>query len=104
MPWVAMNTISAGIGIASAIQNTIKGIQQIKSANANSQPSASKLDTRGGGGGVSAPLQPQAQTTMLNQSQINQIGNASVRAFVVESDVTGQQERIRRLNRASRIN
>jgi len=105
MPFVALNTISAGIGIASAIQNTIKGIQKIKSANANSSPSGAGGGIGGGGGGgVSAPLQPQAETTMLNQSQINQLGNASVRAFVVESDVSGNQERIRRLNRASRIN
>lgn len=105
MPFVALNTISAGIGIASAIQNTIKGIQKIKSANANSSPTGAGGGIGGGGGGgVSAPLQPQAETTMLNQSQINQLGNASVRAFVVESDVSGNQERIRRLNRASRIN
>jgi len=55
---------------------------------------------------VSAPLQPQsplASRTRLEQDQINQIGNATVRAFVVESDVTNNQERIRRLNRAARI-
>ena len=62
----------------------------------------------GGGGALSssAPLQPAApaQTnTLLNQQQLNQIGNASVRAFVVESDVTNNQERIRRLNRQARI-
>ena len=55
---------------------------------------------------ASAPLQPQsplASRTRLEQDQINQIGNATVRAFVVESDVTNNQERIRRLNRAARI-
>jgi len=64
----------------------------------------------GGGGNVPTtsqvtPLQPQIQNTntLLNQNQLNQIGNATVRAFVVESDVTNNQERIRRLNRASRI-
>lgn len=67
----------------------------------------------GGGGGVNAgslqsaaPLQPrapQATNTVLNADQLNQIGNATVRAFVVESDVSSGQERIRRLNRAARI-
>jgi hypothetical protein len=67
----------------------------------------------GSGGGASipsaqaatAPLQPQnvAQRTRLDADQLNQIGNATVRAFVVESDVTGSQQRIRRLNRAARI-
>lgn len=53
-----------------------------------------------------APIQaniPQSQRTRLDQDQLNQIGNAAVRAFVVESDVSSNQERIRRLNRAARI-
>ena len=54
--------------------------------------------------GQTAPLNPQLQTTTLNQSQINQLGSATNRAFVLESDVSGNQERIRRLNRAARIN
>jgi len=40
---------------------------------------------------------------MLNQGQINQLSSATNRAFVLESDVTGNQERIQRLNRAARI-
>jgi ribosomal protein S13 len=51
-----------------------------------------------------APLSAQASTTTLNQAQVNQIGNVAARAFVVESDVSGNQERILRLNRAARIN
>jgi hypothetical protein len=51
-----------------------------------------------------APLSPSFQTTALNQAQLNQIGNVAARAYVVESDVSGNQERITRLNRAARIN
>jgi FtsZ-interacting cell division protein YlmF len=66
----------------------------------------------GGGGSPSAsqaaqaaPLQPQAQSvnTRLDAQSLNQLGNAASRAYVVESDVTGNQERIRRLNRAARL-
>lgn len=62
----------------------------------------------GGGSNVSAsapvtPQLPNATRTTLDQQQLNQIGNATVRAFVVESDVTNNQERIRRLNRAARL-
>lgn len=64
----------------------------------------------GGGGNTGAvanapltPQLPQSTRTRLEQDQINQIGNATVRAFVVESDVTNNQERIRRLNRAARL-
>jgi hypothetical protein len=69
---------------------------------------------KGGGGsintsapsiaGVTAPIKSQAETTTLSASSINQIGVASSRAFVLETDVTNNQERIQRLNRAARIN
>ena len=72
----------------------------------------------GGGGGGSipsstisglegaAPLSPQASVTALPQDQINQLStaNAAVRNYVLESDVTSNQERITRINRAARIN
>jgi hypothetical protein len=53
---------------------------------------------------AAAPLAAQATTTTLNQGQINQIGNVAARAYVVESDISGNQERVYRLNRAARIN
>lgn len=59
-----------------------------------------------GGGTTAAPLQPRAPgatSTVLDQQQLNQIGNATVRAYVTETDVTSNQERVRRLNRAARI-
>jgi hypothetical protein len=71
-----------------------------------------KIPGQGGGGGaVPSGLvpatpnipRPQQQTTALDRNSLNQIGNASARAFVVESDVSGSQERIRRLNRAARL-
>ena len=66
----------------------------------------------GGGGNISAPstpsatapIAPQMSQTAINQQLVNQVGNAATRAYVVESDVSGKQERIQRLNRAARIN
>jgi hypothetical protein len=56
--------------------------------------------------GVTAPSIPQnaitGQTT-LDRNSLNQIGNATSRAFVIESDVTNNQERVTRLNRAARL-
>ena len=103
-PWVTLNTISAGISIASAVSSVAKGINQIRSTNTDKGGSPS-----GGGSispasvGAAPPLPPQAETTLLNQGQVNQIGNAAARAYVVESDVSGNQERIQRLQRAARI-
>ena len=75
---------------------------------------ATKIPGKGGGGGnlpsganvaaAVAPLTSQAATTTLDQQSINSIGQASSRAFVLETDVTNNQERIARLNRAARIN
>jgi hypothetical protein len=122
------------LGVASALINTYVGaseviraksvlpepfgtIQKIASVAAiiatglKTVRTITAVQVPGGGGGsmpsmpsMSAPLMPQVSTTTLNQAQVNQIGNVAARAFVVESDVTGNQERIQRLNRAARIN
>lgn len=49
------------------------------------------------------PQQPQNQTTTLDQRSLNALGSATTRAFVLESDITNNQERVERLNRAARI-
>lgn len=89
-----------------------KGIAAVKKIVAVQVP-------KGGGGGgsaavssataalssIQAPIRPEAQTTMLNQASINQIGNAAApRAYVLESEGSSAQERITRINRAARIN
>ena len=94
--------------IASVAGIIATGMRAVKSITSVQVPSV-----KGAGGGgvsipsipsVSAPLMPSVQTTTLNQAQVNQIGNVAARAYVVESDVSGNQERITRLNRAARIN
>lgn len=102
-PVILRNNIQAGISIAAALAATAKGITQIKGANQNSTGGGGGGNLPGAAGGTSAPLPPQMSTTMLNQGQINQLSSATARAFVLESDVTGNQERIQRLNRAARI-
>jgi len=97
--------INAGISIATMIAATAKGLAGIGAGGGGG--TGGNVGGGGGGGdngGTKAPIQAQLQTTTLNQSQIQQMGNAAVRSFVVESDVSGNQERIRRLNRAARIN
>lgn len=88
------------IRTAAVISNIKKAKELLNSAkvpgNAGGGPNPSIPTT--------APIAPQMSSTALNQQMINQMGNAATRAFVVESDVSGNQERIRRLNRAARIN
>jgi len=98
-----------GYAIAQAIATGLAGFAAVKNILKVQVP-------KGGGGGTggaslsmpnvsaAAPLPPQAQVTNLSQASINAVGNAANRAYVLETDVSNNQERIRRLNRASRIN
>lgn len=91
---------------------------QIAAVLAAASRAKSVLSSGNSGGGVSttaaatpllpqAPLTPQAATTTLDQTSINNIGNAAVggvnavRAYVVEGDVSDSSERMARLNRAA---
>jgi hypothetical protein len=100
-----IGTISKVINVATIIAT---GIKSVKAIIGTKVPNAGG----GGGGGVSTPsipaitppLPPQLNTQLINGGQVNQLASATARAYVVESDVSGNQERINRLNRASRIN
>lgn len=53
-----------------------------------------------------APMTPQlpnATTTNLSQQSINDIGNQAVRAYVIESDVTSNQQRITAIRQRARF-
>lgn len=56
---------------------------------------------------AAAPITPPAPLintrTQLDSTSIQQMGSATNRAYVLESDVTNSQERIRRINRAARL-
>ncbi len=97
-------TISRIANITAVVASGLNAVKNIGKAQV---PGTSSSGGGGSVGATPAPLQPQlpaATSTLLNQQQLNQIGNAAaVRAFVVESDIANNQERIRRLNRAARI-
>jgi len=101
-----IGTISKVINVATIIATGIKSVKAII---------GTKVPNAGGGGGggsvsapsipaITPPLPPQLNTQLINGGQVNQLASATARAYVVESDVSGNQERINRLNRASRIN
>lgn len=99
-----LGTISKIVNVAAIVAAGIKSVKSILSVKV---PASSG----GGGGGsvpstlsIAAPIAPQVSGTALQQAQINQLSSATTRAFVLESDVSGNQERIQRLNRAARIN
>ena len=65
----------------------------------------------GGGGGVPtmssmAPMAPQlpaVQTTNISQGSINDIGNQAIKTYVVESDMTSNQQRIAAIQQRARF-
>lgn len=73
------------------------------------------LSTVKGGGVSSAPMPsisssapmtpqaPQAQITQLNAESINALGNQAIKAYVVETDVTTNQQRIKAIQQRARF-
>ena len=112
-PWVTINTISAGLSIASTIAAAAKSISEINSA-------ASSAGVGGGGGAspaasVTMPTPPKAAGAAAPEINVSggqtanaqlaeTIGAASgrpVKAYVVSGDMSSQQALDRRTNRAA---
>jgi hypothetical protein len=111
MPWVAINTISAGLSIASTIASAVKSIQQINSADSKGTSGGGSIS---GGGGAAMPPPPtvaaaptpqiQTQGGQNPTSQLSQTISGAmkpVRAYVVSQDIQSQSALDRRTNRAA---
>jgi hypothetical protein len=88
-PWVTLNSVSAGIGIASSIAATVKGLSAL--GGGGNAGSSSGAPSGGGGGSAPAP-----QFNVVGNSGVNQIAQTlgsqqPVQAYVVASNVTTQQ-------------
>jgi hypothetical protein len=124
---IAQATINMWVGVTEVLRNKttipepfgtiqkIASIATIIASGTNAIKNLTKVKVPGAGGGASgagagsagssAPLTPalSTQRTSLDQNTINNIGNQAIKAFVVETDVTTNQETVKRLNRAARI-
>lgn len=111
MPWVAINTASAALSIATSIASARKAIQQI-----NSTPGEGGGGAAGGGASLGAAptfssrqgmSAPQIQTTpgATPESQIastiSRAQNRPIQAYVVSQQVSSQQALDRRTNGAA---
>ena len=101
MPWVAINTVSAGLSIASAVAAGVKSIREINAQPGESAPnagagskSAPPLTYSGAPGAAQAP-QITTQGGMNPSTQIAQTISAAqqapLKAYVVSGDVSSQQ-------------
>jgi hypothetical protein len=111
-PWVAINTISAGLSIASTIASAAKSIAQIKSQPGGSGGGASASASAGSAAqlpkpptvsGASAPQIQSGQGVNATTQIAQTIGAAQkpIRAYVVSGEVSSQQALDRRTSRAA---
>lgn len=96
--------INAGIALASGY----KSIQSILAVQVPGQAGGGSAPSLGDGpsAGAGAPIAPRAAEptpTTLDQTSLNSINNVVTRAYVVESDISGSQKRIERIEKASRF-
>ena len=93
-PWVAINTINAGLGIASAVAATSKGLSALGEGGSVSRPN---LPTPTGSAPAAVESAPPA-FNVVGASNTNQLADAiggqsqqPIQTFVVASDVTTAQ-------------
>lgn len=102
IPFPAYPYIQAGLAIAAGLK-TVASIVSVKTpggGGGGSVPAAGSV-----GGPAAAPVAPIAQSTLIAQPSVQDIGNASRggRAYVLDADVNNAQERNARLERAARL-
>jgi cytochrome c556 len=114
-PWIAINTISAGLSIAASVAAGIKAIQQINASDSGSPATATAAPRTAGGAAPTPPTAgggpttiPQIVGTTGQATPGQQIAQTlaartdkPIKAYVVSGDVTSQQALDRRTTRAA---
>ena len=93
LPWVAINTISGALGVASAISATSKGLKALGGGSAGSAPTS-----KGSAGAASSAAPKPPSFNIVGASDTNQLADAvagqenqPIQAYVVANDVTSAQ-------------
>jgi len=96
-----MSLLAKIAGVAAALATGFKTVKGISSVQ------VPKGGSGGGSASVPAPISPQQASTQLNAASIQGVGNAAQggvnRSFVLESDISNNQERLARIQRAARL-
>jgi hypothetical protein len=107
----ALGAYPPPFGAIAAAATVAAGLVNVKKIISTNIPSAKGTGSVGGGASAPSissaapitPPQPQAATTNLSNQTINAIGNQAVRAYVVENDVTSNQQRIAAIQQRARF-
>jgi hypothetical protein len=113
-PWVTINTISAGLSIASTVAAAAKSISQINQAAGSAgvqggggSPAAAQAPPPVYGGAPTATATPQINTgaganpTSQIAQTLSQTTKKPIQAYVVSTEISSQQALDRRTNRAA---
>lgn len=90
-------------GIAGAVAVIAAGLASVKKIISVKVPKEQGSASVGLSAAPLALQRPVNSSTTLDQQSLNAIGNATVRAYVTEVDITSNVERVRRLNRQARL-
>jgi hypothetical protein len=97
-------SVPAAIIAATTGFSAVKNIIAVKVPGGSGGASAGNMTTPSiSAAAPMAPAQPQAATTNLSTQTINAMGNQAIRSYVVESDVTGNQQRIAAIQQRARF-
>lgn len=105
----ALSTLPPPFSFIAAAATIAQGLLSVKSIINTKVPSVAGVSDSSGGASIpsaGAPIAPRGMDpipTSLDQRSLNSISNVTTRAYVVESDITGSQQRISRLEKAARF-
>lgn len=83
--------------------SAVRNILAVKVPGAGSGSTGSLSSPNLNAGAPISPTQPQAATTNISAQSINALGNQAIRTYVIESDVTSNQQRIAAIQQRARF-
>lgn len=98
-------TISKVVNVASIVASGINAVRNIIKTQVPGGGGGGSVPSVAGGGGAPVAAQPTPTVTAqaLNAQAINQLGNQGMRAYVLNSDITNNEQRNAYLQRNARI-
>ena len=98
------NFIAAAASVAAGLVNVSKIVStKVPSAKGSGSIGGASAPSISSAAAPLSPQLPQAQMTQLNQESINALGNQAIKAYVVETDMTTNQQRIKAIQQRARF-
>ena len=105
----ALSTLPPPFSFIAAAATIAQGLMSVNSIINTKVPAGAGVSDTSGGASIPsapAPISPRGMeptATIIDSRSLNTISNVVARAYVVESDITGSQQRIKRIENAARF-